>query len=47
MKQVIVFFIDGTDMPIAGFDKRRKHESYAVVLACIIHKKITNQYNVL
>ncbi len=24
MKQVIAFFIDGTDMSIAGFDKRKK-----------------------
>ncbi len=33
MKQVIAFFIDGTDMSIAGFDKRKKNESYAAVLA--------------
>ncbi len=33
MKQVIAFFIEGTDMSIAGFDKRKKDESYAAVLA--------------
>ncbi len=32
MKQVIVFFIDSTDMSITGFDKRKKDESYAAVL---------------
>ncbi len=32
MKQVIAFFIDGTDMSIAGFNKRKKDESYAAVL---------------
>ncbi len=32
MKQVIAFFIDGTDMSIAGFDKRKKDESYPAVL---------------
>ncbi len=32
MKQVIAFFITGTDMLIAGFDKRKKDESYAAVL---------------
>ncbi|MCP4159019.1 MAG: hypothetical protein GY760_03000 [Deltaproteobacteria bacterium] len=31
-KQVIAFFISGTEMSIAGFDKRRKDESYAAVL---------------
>ncbi len=33
MKQVIAFFIHGIDMSIAGFDKRKKDESYAVILA--------------
>ncbi len=32
MKQVIAFFSDGTDMSIAGFDKRKNDESYAAVL---------------
>ncbi len=32
MKQVIACFIDGSDMSIAGFDKRIKDESYAAVL---------------
>ncbi len=32
MKQVIAFFIDGTDILIAGFDKRKKDESYPAVL---------------
>ncbi len=32
MKQVIAFFIDGIEMLIAGFDKRKKVESYAAVL---------------
>jgi len=32
MKQMIAFFIDGTDMSISSFDKRKKDEAYAAVL---------------
>jgi len=33
-KQMLAFFIDGTDMSIAGFDKRKKDKGYAAVLEC-------------
>ncbi len=32
MKLVIAFFIDSADMSIAGFEERKKDESYAAVL---------------
>lgn len=31
-KQMLAFFIDGTDMSISGFDKKKQDESYAAVL---------------
>ena len=31
-KQMLAFFIDGTDMSISGFDKKKKDESYASVI---------------
>ena len=34
IKQMLAFFIDGTDMSIAGFDKRKKDKGYAAVLEC-------------
>lgn len=32
IKQMLAFFIDGTDMSISGFDKKKQDESYAAVL---------------
>lgn len=32
IKQITAFFIDGTDMSITGFDRKRNDESYAAVL---------------
>ena len=32
VKQMLAFFIDGTDMSISGFDKKKKDEGYAAVL---------------
>ncbi|MCK5535229.1 MAG: IS1380 family transposase, partial [Bacteroidales bacterium] len=31
-KQMLAFFIDGTDMSISGFDRKKQDESYAAVL---------------
>jgi len=32
LKQIFAFFIDGTDMSISGFDKKKKDKGYASVL---------------
>ena len=32
VKQMIAFFIDGTDMSISGFDRKKKDKAYAAVL---------------
>jgi len=32
VKQMLAFFIDGTDMSISGFDRKKQDESYAAVL---------------
>lgn len=34
IKQMLSFFIDGTDMSMAGFDQRKKDEGYAALIEC-------------
>jgi hypothetical protein len=34
LKQIIAFFIDGSNMAISGFDQSKKDESYASLLEC-------------
>ena len=34
IKQILAFFMDGTDMSIAGFDQRKEDEGYAATLEC-------------
>ena len=34
VKQIIAFFIDGTNMAISGFDQSKKDEGYACLLEC-------------
>ena len=32
LKQMLAFFIDGTDMSISGFDRKKKDKGYAALL---------------
>ncbi len=34
IKQILAFFMDGTDMSPMGFDRRKKNEGYAATLEC-------------
>jgi len=34
IKQMLAFFIDGTDMAISGFDKIKNDQGYAAILEC-------------
>jgi len=34
IKQILTYFLDGSDMAIAGFDRRKKDQAYAASLEC-------------
>ena len=34
LKQILAFFMDGTDMSLSSFDQKKKDEGYAAVLEC-------------
>lgn len=38
LKQMFAFFIDGTDMTMSGFDRRKSDEGYSYLLSCPIDK---------